>query len=228
MSPSFSSTLDPAALTSYVTHLLDNHLPDGTPVPDDLRAAVDDALKRTERCFAGISRKYYTVDGHATFDHLNGDHMATFLYFVSNSAWTLSADTVLATKLFYLNRILHGLDLYFSVRMPEVFLLVHPVGSVIGAAEYGEDLVVYQNCTIGSDSGVYPRFGRGTILFSRSSVLGACVVGDDVVFAANSFLIDTDVPSDTIVAGQYPQHRLLPNSRPVRERMFDQPRPVGS
>ena len=32
--------------------------------------------------------------------------------------------------------------------MPDIFLLVHPPGSVIGNAEYSNFLTVYQNCTI--------------------------------------------------------------------------------
>jgi serine O-acetyltransferase len=162
------------------------------------------------------------MGGRVLFDHLNGDQFATFLYFVANSTWVMTGDAVLATKLFSINKIMHGLDLYFSVSMPETFLLVHPVGSVIGNASYGDYLVVYQNCTIGSDAGKYPRFGEGTILYARSSVLGDCTIGNDVVFAANAFVVNSNIASNSIVVGQYPAHRVLANSRSVRERLFDE------
>jgi serine O-acetyltransferase len=216
----FRTTLDAPELAAYAGRLLATHLPDGRDASFDLEPHVVTSLERLENCFAGIRRKYYTVDGAAVFDHLNSDHMAMWLWFLGNQVWRATGEQAVPTKLFYLNKVMHGLDLYFSVAMPEVFLLVHPVGSVIGAAEYGEHLVVYQNCTIGSEGGAYPRFGDGAILYARSTVLGACHVGDDVVFAANSFVIDTDVPANSIVVGQYPHQRILPNPTPVRQRMF--------
>ena len=128
---------------------------------------------------------------------------------------------MIPTKLFSLNKALHGLDLFYSVRMPEVFLLVHPVGTVIGNADYRDYLVVYQNCTIGSEGGHYPHLGEGVVLNSRVSVIGDCTIGDNVVFGANSFILSTQIPSDSIVVGQYPAHRILPAGRPVRARFFD-------
>ena len=100
---------------------------------------------------------------------------------------------------------------------------MHPVGTVVGAATYGDYLVLYQNCTLGADAGVYPTLGEGVILYSRTSVLGRSVVGDNVVFAANSFLVNTDVPSDSLVVGQFPSHRIRGNSTPVRYRLFESP-----
>lgn len=214
-------SLDGPAMTRYVERLLANHLPDGSAIEIDLGSAVATAFERIERCFSEIHRKYYNLDGTVRFDHLNGDHMAAFLYFVANSAWAATGDTVTATKLFALNKIMHGLDLFYSVRMPEVFLLVHPVGSVIGNAQYGEHLVIYQNCTVGADAGHYPTFGAGVILYSGTSVLGRSAVGDDVVFAANSFIVNTDIPSHSLVVGQYPAHRLLPSTRSVGARIFE-------
>lgn len=223
--PAFSSSLPAATLAGYVERLLASHLPDGIAAAYDLAPHVSTALERVEHSFSNIHRKYYEHRGAIHFDHLNGDHMAAFLYLLGNSAWTATGDSVIPTKLFYLNKIMHGLDLYFSVALPEIFLLVHPVGTVIGNASYGDYFVVYQNCTVGADNGVYPRFGEGTVLYSRSSVLGDCSVGDNVVFAANSFVVNSDVPADSIVVGQFPAQRHLPNPRSVRERIFD---PAGA
>jgi serine O-acetyltransferase len=217
---SFTSTLPADELAGYVRRLVDTHLPDGRSTSYPLEPVIDEALERLERCFGAIHRKYYSVDGAVRFDHLNGDHMAAFLYLVGNSAWRLHDDDVFPAKTFALNKAMHGLDLFYSVRLPEVFLLVHPVGTVIGHAEYGEDLVVYQNCTIGSDRGSYPRFGNGVILYARSLVLGDCEIGSDVVFGANSFILNTDVPSNSIVVGQHPNTTLVPHSQPVAGRLF--------
>lgn len=215
----FATSLTPEELTSYLGRLLANLVPDGR---DDSpgRRDVDTALERLERCFAGIHRKYYTVDGSSRFDHLNGDHLAAFLYLVGNTIHRAGGSTATATKLFAANKALHGLDLFYAVTLPEVFLLAHPVGSVIGNAQYGEELFVTQNCTIGNVNGVYPRLGRGVALYAGATVIGDTEVGDDVVFAARSFVIDETIPAHSVVVGTHPGHRILPNPTPVHERVF--------
>lgn len=209
------------ALSDYLKRLLGLHFPDGRSV-DFSQADFSFALERCEYSFSRIRKKYYQVDsGGVVFDHLNADHMAAFLYFLGNTIWKSSGETELPAKLSYLNKILHGLDLFYSVGMPDVFLLVHPLGSVIGNAMYGDYLVVYQNCTVGSVDNDYPVFGEGIVLYSRSSVVGKCRVGNDVVFAANSAIVNTDVPSRTVVLGSFPNFRFKDNSISVRARCFD-------
>lgn len=208
-------------LTEYVKRLLQNHLPDGFYPSGELGAYVKRALDRVEHCFTRIHSKYYNSGSMVRFDHLNGDHFASFLYFLSNTAWRDGHDEGLATRLFYLNKILHGLDLFFSVEMPSVFLLVHPLGTVLGKAAYSDYLVVYQNCTVGATTDIYPRFGEGTILYSRSSVIGNCTVGANVVFGTNSSVVDRDVPENSVVVGQFPAHQFKVNRLTVRQRVFD-------
>jgi len=177
---------------------------------------------RVEKCFAGIRMKYYQRQGRPVFDHAHGDHYAVFLYFLGNTIFRAGGNEELATACFSLNKLLHGLDAYPAVELPDIFMVVHPLGTVLGGAQYGNHLIVYQNCTIGSaDDGRYPVFAGGTVLYSGVSVIGACRVGPDVVFGANSFLLNTDVPARTTVVGEYPQHRFLPNNRSVRERFFE-------
>lgn len=147
--------------------------------------------------------------------------MASFLWFLSSTVWRDDQNEELATRLSYLNKMMHGLDLFYSVPMPDVFLLVHPVGTVLGRASYSDYLVVYQNCTVGATADVYPTFGEGVALYSRSSVLGDCNVGSNVVFGANSLVIDTAVPDDTIVVGAHPAQRYLSNPMTVRMRCFE-------
>lgn len=205
----------------YVARLIHHHLPDETAPAAIDPAVFRRALDRAEHCFKHVQRKYYCADGQTLFDHLNGDHMAAFLYFLGNTVWRETGNEALAARLFYLNKIMHGLDLFYSVAMPDIFLLVHPLGTVLGNAKYSDFLVVYQNCTVGALTDTYPQFGAGTILYARSTVLGDCRCGADVVFAANSFIVDTDVPDRSVVLGQYPNHKLSPNHTPVRARCFD-------
>ncbi|SFN30022.1 serine O-acetyltransferase [Formivibrio citricus] len=208
-------------IASYIQRLVSMHLPDGYEGSELLRIGLDKTLDRLEYCFSRIERKYYKQGGKLKFDHMNADHMAAFLYFLGNTIWQETGDTELPTRLSYLNKIMHGMDLFYSVRMPEIFMLVHPVGTVLGNADYGNYLVVYQNCTVGAVTNAYPRFGTGTILYSRSSVLGNCNIGDNVVFAANAMIVDTDIPADTLVLGQHPSCRCVPNKKTVSQRCFN-------
>lgn len=217
----FQLSLPPRELEAYLTASLRHHVPDGY-APAALGKHLARALERTEACFSAIHRKYFREGDLLRFDHLNGDQFAAFLYYLGNTVWRDSGDEGLPTRLFYLNKILHGLDLYFAVAMPDVFRLVHPVGTVLGRAEYGNYFMAYQNCAVGANEhNVYPRFGTGTILYARTSVLGDCTLGDDVVCGANTFLLNTRVPANTTVVGQFPNHRFVPNAQSVRARVFD-------
>lgn len=51
---------------------------------------------------------------------------------------------------------MNGCDLYHEVNLPHYFTLDHPVGSVMGRAEYGEGFSFGQNCTVGNNKGIYP------------------------------------------------------------------------
>jgi serine O-acetyltransferase len=217
------STLSHADLHAYCKSLLAHHFPDGADCTSLTLPAVDHALQRIEFCFSRISRKYYSLDGAATFDHLNGDHMVSFLYFLANGIWKQSGDQAVPTKLFYLNKVMHGLDLFYSVSMPDIFMVVHPLGTVLGNAKYSDYFVVYQNCTVGAVGVVYPSFEPGVVMYSRSSVLGDCRIGNDVVLAANAFIVDTSITGNSIVVGHYPSHRVLKNPMSVKARCFDPP-----
>ncbi len=214
------TSLSRQELATYIERLLSHYIPDGAEQLSCVGSFVNQSLDRIEHCFSHINKKYYWDDSGVSFDHLHGDHMASFLYFLGNVIWRETGDVLVPTKLSYLNKIMHGLDLFFSVQMPDIFVLVHPVGTVLGNAKYQDYLVVYQNCTVGAVTDIYPRFGVGTVLYSRSSVLGDCHLGNDVVCAANSMVIDSSVPDNSVVVGQYPSHRILPNSMSIRERCF--------
>ncbi|WP_231996662.1 hypothetical protein [Helicobacter cinaedi] len=183
---------------------------------------VKRALDAFWRCNKQICLKYYETQ-LSIEDFYHTDKYATFLYFLSHSLY--KADKAkLATKVYYLNKILHGIDIYYEICLPEVFYLTHPVGSVFGRAGYGNYLCVYQNCTIGGDTRdgeiCYPTLGEGVVLCASSKVIGTCQVGDNVIFGANAFIINTDVPSNSIVVGSYPHHRILPSNHNVLKEFF--------
>ncbi len=160
------------------------------------------------------------VAGAAGCDHRNADR-------IRHGPDKVEGDEVTPTRLSLLNKALNGVDLFYNVSMPNVFMLVHPVGSVIGNATYSDFLVVYQNCTIGADGDKYPVFSGPAILYSGSSVIGECHVGRNVVFVAQSLALRRVIPDDSVVTGRFPNVMLTPNTRSVRAREFNRMRDEG-
>lgn len=170
-----------------------------------LDRAVSHALDRVEYCFGRTDDKYYRKDGEVYFNPFHSGQYCIFLYYLSHLiAKEEGPDLLLADRVYYLNKALNGVDLYHAVEMPRVFMLDHPVGSVLGRAAYGEYFRFSQNCTVGNNHGIYPRFGANVTLMSGAKIVGACNVGDDVVIAANAYVKDADIPSHSLVFGTSP------------------------
>jgi len=204
----FRQSLDGRQLSELVCRQVNLFIPDPTPVSiDEVSSCMDTACTRLRACFRWIRNKYYCNDSEVIFDHFQSDQYCAFIYLLSNTAW-LNGNIHLATKLFLLNKYLHALDLYYSVRLPEVFMLVHPVGSVIGNAEYGNFFVAYQNCTVGSvlkdGAYIYPTIGSYVVVYARAAVLGSCQIGNNVSIAANAFVYCSRVPDNSVVTGAFP------------------------
>lgn len=176
-----------------------------------LKHCIKNGIYRIRKCFDPIVLKYYRQGNKSYFNHLHGDHYSMFLYFLCNEAY-LARDEILASKLFLLNKSLFGIDAFYSIKLPEHFLFVHPMGTVVGNATFGDFLVLYQGVTIGSTiSGIYPSFSCSTILYSNSSIIGDCHISENFVLGANSSLINTNIPADKVVVGNYPNHSILEN-----------------
>ncbi len=207
-------------LVLYVSRQLANIFPDEHHHNSELAAIIDKALARLAYCFSHIDKKYYQVNNMAHFNHLNSDHYCSFIYLLSNEAYRDDA-IVLAEKLFYLNKALNGLDCFYSIKLPDIFLFVHPVGTVLGNAEYANYLVVYQNVTVGSTlAGDYPRFNEACILYSNASIIGDCQLGENVIVGANSALLNTEVEPQRIIVGMHPNCKIKNTQINIREEVF--------
>jgi len=216
-----SLSLNQSDLAEYLARLLTNHIPDQSGAQPHNIIDLERTLERVEHSFSRIRSKYYAADGHIKFNHLNADHMASFLWFYSNEIWKTHDDDAWPSRLSYLNKILHGIDLFYFVPMPSIFALVHPVGTVVGRGTFGDYLVLYQQCNVGSSHGHYPSFGEGVVLYAGSTVLGDTQLGDNVVVGAGSMLINEKVPDGTLVTGRYPQVNHSSLGLSVRERFFN-------
>lgn len=170
-----------------------------------LKSGIEQALSKCERCFANTPNKYYNREGEAYFNPYHSGQYTIFLYYLSNTIYTQYPKlSILADKVYYLNRALNGCDLFYAVELPDVFMLDHPLGSVMGRAEYGNFFTFLQQCTVGNNKGDYPIIGENVIMYSGAKILGKCVIGDNTLLSANSYVKDENIPPDSIVFGTSP------------------------
>lgn len=196
------SSLDARALSAYAAGQVNALFPDGDPVSADaLIPAAEGALPRLEHCFVHVDNKYFFDGESAVFDHLHGDQYAMWLYLLSNELHRQGGPASICSKLFLLNKALHGLDAFYEVELPSIFLLVHPLGTVLGRGTYSDYFVAYQRCGVGSNHDVYPTFGRHVTLRPGSAVLGTCTIGDHCQIATESLVLDRDLPDHTLYIG---------------------------
>lgn len=220
----FSKSICNDDLVNYVTIQLNNFFPDNNKIIfEDINQFIEKTMDRLFHCFGSIKLKYYFDGKNVLFNHLNSDHYCMFLYLLSNTIFKLSTKyEKLATKIFLLNKVLHGIDIFYSVELPKVFLFAHPVGTILGHAKYGDNFCVFQGCSVGvaSESGEYPIIGNNVLLYSNSKILGKSRIGNNVIFGASAMIIDIDVADNRTVVGSYPKHKIIKNTKDDLDRIF--------
>lgn len=199
---SVTSSLTEPQLAAYVSGQLNATFPDGRRVSEDaIRQLLPTALARLEHCFTKIQNKYFFDGRSARFSHLHGDQYAMFLYLLANTAHRMAAGEDLPAKIYLLNKALHGIDAFYEVELPSVFLFVHPLATVLGRASYSDYLLVYQRCGVGSNHDIYPTLGKHLTLRPGSAVLGDCLVGENCTIAAESLVLDRPLADGTVYIG---------------------------
>jgi serine O-acetyltransferase len=218
------TTLSSDDLASYVTRQADALFPDGHSAADALASPIARALERTEQCFSRINLKYFKEGGQTHFDHLHTDQYAMFLYFLANCVHRMGGDPRLASRIYALNKALHGVDAFYEVELPEVFVFQHPVGTVLGRANYGNYFFVYQRCSVGSNlDGRHPTIGEGVVMFGGSAIVGGSTVGENCWLSMGTIVMDTAVPANSIVFGHSPELTVKPTQRNVVRDLFVRP-----
>ncbi len=186
--------------------------------------AVQQALKRTEHAFSKAVNKYYhNESGEPLFNRMHSVQYAAFLWFLSN---TLSVEMDLkesATDVYYLNKVLHSVDWYHEIALPAIWWAEHPVGTVLGRAQYSDYFVFYQNCTVGGvskqDISIYPSLGHHVHMGAGASVLGDSRIGNYVIIGAETYIVGEAIPDYCVVCGRTPDLCIMQKSQDeMRER----------
>jgi serine O-acetyltransferase len=207
----------------YVPRQLNHLFPDGRSLHKNrLRPVLDEALERAAYCFRHVKLPAYQKDGEPCLHHLHSDQYAVFLWFLSNSIWKHNGDTEAADKVFYANKALHGFSCLYDTALPDIFLLLHTTGTVLGKASYGNFLAVAQSCTVGAQDGCYPVMGSHVALLPGSSVIGQCRVGDYSSVGIGAAVYKQDIPDRSVVYRDSASGRLTvkPGLVPWTERVF--------
>jgi serine O-acetyltransferase len=217
-----ATTLPPGALAEYVARQINALFPDRDE-SDAVRSVIGDALARVEHCFAHVRMKGFWTNGGPRLNHLHTDQAAIFLYYLANTAFRRGEDS-LAAKAYALNKALHGLDAFYEVELPAIFAVVHPVGTVLGRAAYGDYFCAYQNVSVGADlANVHPVIGTGVVMYGGSRVIGESRIGDNCLISAGCSILGRTVPSGHVAFGQHPEVATKPTRWNVRRDIFRQP-----
>ncbi|MCD4722144.1 MAG: hypothetical protein K8S13_20115 [Desulfobacula sp.] len=217
----FVQSLNTESLAQYVTKQINFNFPDRVIPVGELIFFMKTALQRTEYCFSKINIKYFFNGKHVFFNHLNTDQYAVFLYYLSNTIWNEISDEKLASKVYYLNKALHSLDIFYEIKLPDIFLLVHSVGTVLGRGDYQDNLVVYQRVTVGADKNdKYPVLGKGVTMYGGSAVIGDCRIGNNCLVSMGTIVMDKDIPDNMVVFKRNSQILYKTTKKSVIERYF--------
>ena len=174
-----------------------------------IHSIIDYAISKVDNCFNNISNKYYRDENNLTiFNPFHSGQYSIFLYFLSRAAY-LDNNIMMADKIYYLNKIMNGVDIFYEVILPEVFFMEHPLGSVIGRAKIGNFFSFQQNCTVGGNRDLYPEIGTNVRMFSNSSIIGKSTIGSNVFISSGSMVKNENILSNTIVFGRSPNLHLV-------------------
>lgn len=223
-------SLNTNELKQYIGFQLEHFLPDKYKLEGkDIDIALKRALERTEYCFQHIKHVHYCNNGEAQFSHLHGDQYAQFLYFFSNSLWDISENKVICDKIIYLNRILNNFFFSYKANLPNIFRFQHPIGTIIGNANYSDFLVILQNVTINTDDnrgGGKPFIGKGVFLAAGATILGDSKIGDFSSISANVTLYNEKIPASSVALLENGSERVIrprKNKVCMAQRYFNVP-----
>ncbi len=191
-------------LVSYVKSQLNNFFPDNS-CDDNLYQIIYETLIKVSFNFKHIALSHFYKNKKLYFNHLNADQYTVFIYYASNIAYETYSDIKLATKLFLLNKVLHNFHCMYDTKLPDIFVLIHGTGIVLGKAKYSNFLVLSQNCNIGANAEIkYPIQSEYLIMYPNSSIIGECSIGTHCCISNGTFINNQNIKSHKLIIGKSP------------------------
>ncbi|MGN5479158.1 hypothetical protein ACTMU2_26180 [Cupriavidus basilensis] len=109
-----------ASLIEYVCAQIATFFPDRAEIKPAITRNFGEAMGRVERCF-NANR----IWPQGKFNTLHSAQYCLFLYYLANTIWRNEEDAGSATRLFLLNKALNGIDMFYEIQMPDIFVLGH-------------------------------------------------------------------------------------------------------
>lgn len=178
---------------------------------------IEKVICNTQECLRAFSlnSKEKQTDGEYGIRPFYSTEYTVFLYWLSRELYLIN-DIEMATWIYYLNKSLHSVELFYEVKLPAIWYCEHPLGTVMGKAQYGDYFFFYQGCTVGGNFDHngnlnYPVIGEHVKMLSNSKIIGKSHIGNNVIVSANSYIKDSEVPDNVIVFGSSPNLNFKPN-----------------
>jgi serine O-acetyltransferase len=184
-------------LVDYLGRQLGNFFPDrhSAAISPLIERDIDEALDRLSPCVRLC--RLWPKDG---FHYLHSNQNAVFLYFLANTIWKNRADVATCDRLYYLNKVLNGLECFYAIALPDIFCICHSPGIVLAQASYGNYLVLYQNSTVGRvHADQRPILEEGVVLYPNTAVIGKCHLRAGTLVAQGQSIIDGETPGKCVV-----------------------------
>lgn len=164
-----------------------------------------------EKQFSRIRNRYYRVEKRPILRLGHNAQYTIFLYLLSRALF-LAGKRLAADRVYSLLRMVSCVDLYYEVVLPELWHCDHPLGAVIGRAQFSGQatLSFTQNCTVGNSRGVFPRVAGNLHMYANTTLLGETHVSGNVVLANGTCVIDGGELSNCIVFGKSPDLVIKP------------------
>ncbi|MGP1599265.1 hypothetical protein [Peptoanaerobacter stomatis] len=124
-----------------------------------------------------------------------------------NSLWNQSQNKPICDKIIQLNRCLHASFFTYNAGLPDIFAWVHPVGSILGNAEYENYFTCVQNCTVATrknrgKNNSTPKLGKGIYLGAGAKILDyENDIGNKVMIGSDTtiFRVNGGIKSNSLV-----------------------------
>jgi serine O-acetyltransferase len=181
-------------LVRYINRQIGNFFPEEKDFSSIITTYIDEALERILFCINSVKMWKKGI-----FNPIHSSQYAIFFYYLSNSIWRKEGEQDICPRLFFLNKALNGIDLFYEVQMPEIFFIGHSVGIVLAKATYSNYLVLYQNSTVGKNHGISPILEERVVLYPNTAVIGRCHIKPGTVISQGVSLINSETPGNCFV-----------------------------
>lgn len=136
----------------------------------------------------------------------------------------------LAEAVFYSYRMRGDFDMYYKADVGDFFLPSHALGTCLdNHVKYGKLFQVYNKVHVGPynivgkdpSDWVHPIIGDYVTVLAGSNIYGKTKIGNNVIVAVGTTLINAEVPDNCVVSGTSPNLFYMPLKRSNKDEFLD-------